>query len=98
MRPPRNALPHPITTLSVATAVAPEFETWRDIMADKFAIEGNIEGKPLSHDVQQKISDVLKTTLEHELTKTVGAAAVNKPTHGSVTHGSVTKAALAAKE
>jgi hypothetical protein len=63
-------------------------------MADQVSVEGNIGGKPLSHDFQSKIQDVLKSTLEHELTKTTGAAAHAQPTHGSVTHGSVTKAAV----
>lgn len=64
-------------------------------MPQKQGIEGNIGGKPIPKDVQQKIQDVLKTTLEQELTKTAGAAAVEEPNHGSVTHGSVTRAALA---
>ena len=62
-------------------------------MADpKPGIEGTLGGKPLSGDTKHKIEAVLKTTLEEELKKehaTAGAAAVKRPTHGSVTHGSV---------
>jgi hypothetical protein len=65
-------------------------------MADKpTGVEGNIHGKPISSDVKHKIEEVLKTTLEHELSleaKTVGGAVAARPSHGSVTHGSVTKA------
>ena len=64
-------------------------------MAEQVSVEGNVGGKPLSREVQTKIQDVLKSTLEQELTKTAGAAAVKQPSHGSVTHGSVTKAAAA---
>lgn len=64
-------------------------------MADKpQGIEGEIHGKPIPADAKHKIEEVLKSTLEHELSKehqTVGAAAARRPTHGSVTHGSVTK-------
>ena len=65
-------------------------------MADKPQghVEGNIEGKALAVDVKDKIEAVLKTTLEAELAKhhpTVGAGALARPSHGSVTHGSVTK-------
>ena len=55
----------------------------------KPGIEGNVAGEALSASAQQKIQDVLKTTLKAEL------ATVRKPTtvvggrHGSVTHGSV---------
>jgi hypothetical protein len=58
----------------------------------KHGVEGTLGGKPLSTDAQHKIEALLKTTLEAELKKehaTAGAAAVRRPTHGSVTHGSV---------
>jgi hypothetical protein len=66
-------------------------------MADKASghIDGNLQGKALSDDIQDKIEAVLRTSLEQELAKerpTVGAAAaLRRPGHGSVTHGSVTK-------
>ena len=66
-------------------------------MADKAAghVDGNLHGKALSVDLQDKIEDVLRTSLEQELARerpTVGAAAaLRRPGHGSVTHGSVTK-------
>jgi hypothetical protein len=61
-------------------------------MAEKpDGVEGNIAGKPIPAAAQQKIMDVLKSTLQAELEThkpTVGA----EPGHGSVTHGAVTKA------
>jgi hypothetical protein len=66
-------------------------------MADKAFghIEGNLHGKTLAVEIQDKIEDVLRSSLEQELAKdrpTVGAAAaLRRPSHGSVTHGSVTQ-------
>jgi hypothetical protein len=60
-------------------------------MADpKQGIEGNVAGKSISPQNQQKIQDVLKTTLQAELTSakpTVGTVVGGR--HGSITHGSV---------
>jgi hypothetical protein len=59
----------------------------------KEGVEGDLGGKPLSSEAKQKIQDVLKTTLQHELSAhkpTAGAAVGSR--HGSVTHGSVTLA------
>lgn len=55
----------------------------------KPGVEGSVEGKPISSHSQQKIQEVLKTTLQAELTSakpTVGAVGGR---HGSITHGSV---------
>ena len=59
-------------------------------MADpKPGVEGNVAGKPLTTQVQQKIQDVLKSTLKSELgtTKPTTGAVIGR--HGSITHGSV---------
>ena len=56
----------------------------------KQGVEGDVGGKPISHDAKQKIQDVLKSTLQQELSAhkpTAGAALGGR--HGSVTHGSV---------
>lgn len=54
----------------------------------KQGIEGNVAGHPLSSGVQQKIQDVLKSTLQAEL-KTARPGGLVGSHHGSVTHGSV---------
>jgi hypothetical protein len=54
----------------------------------KPGIEGNVAGKPISSTSQQKIQDVLKSTLQAELS-TSRPATVVASRHGSVTHGSV---------
>ncbi len=55
----------------------------------KPGVEGNVAGKALSTTAQQKIQDVLKSTLKSELesAKPTTGAVVGR--HGSVTHGSV---------
>lgn len=56
----------------------------------KPGIEGNVGGQALSQEAKTKIQDVLKTTLQKELTThkaTAGALVGSR--HGSVTHGSV---------
>jgi hypothetical protein len=60
----------------------------------KQGVQGELAGNPISHDVGQKIQDVLKSSLEKELAKkspTVGTLVGAR--HGSVTHGSIELAA-----
>jgi hypothetical protein len=55
-------------------------------------IAGQVQGKALSQDVQDKVEAVLRTTLEAELaTQRPTVGAVRRPGHGSITHGSVTQ-------
>lgn len=56
----------------------------------KPGVEGNVAGKPLTTTVQQKVQDVLKSTLKAELETvkpTTGTVVGGR--HGSITHGSV---------
>jgi hypothetical protein len=55
----------------------------------KQGVEGNVAGKPVSAHTQQKIQDVLKSTLHAELTSTKPTVGTVGGRHGSITHGSV---------
>lgn len=56
----------------------------------KQGIEGDLAGKPIPHDVKEKIQDVLKTTLQKELSaQKPTAGAIVGSRHGSVSHGSI---------
>jgi len=55
----------------------------------KPGVEGNVAGHPVSAHTQQKIQDVLKTTLHSELTSTKPTVGTVGGRHGSITHGSV---------
>jgi|KBSMisStandDraft_5_1062788.scaffolds.fasta_scaffold1766455_1 hypothetical protein len=55
----------------------------------KQGIEGNVGGKAITHTAQQKIQDVLKSTLHAELASTKPTVGAISGRHGSITHGSV---------
>jgi hypothetical protein len=59
-------------------------------MADetKVNIDGSIDGKPISQETKNKIQDVLKTTVQQELTTQKAAVGATRGVHGSV-HGSI---------
>jgi hypothetical protein len=55
----------------------------------KPGVQGDVAGKPLSGSIQQKIHDVLKSTLKAELETAKPTTGAVLGRHGSVTHGSV---------
>lgn len=55
----------------------------------KPGVEGNVAGKAISAHAQQKIQDVLKSTLHAELAATKPTVGTVGGRHGSITHGSV---------
>jgi hypothetical protein len=55
----------------------------------KQGVQGEIEGKPISHETATKIQDVLKSTLQKELQASKPTVGSVGGRHGSITHGSI---------